>query len=165
LTTEQYWKTLDALASSRDADRLLSAVELLRANPALPLLIACRRSTGHIHHLYTVFDERNPHAVGNRYLICFTSTKQAGKAAQTVPEAAEHSPSPDFENLEDRYPSGQQRRKKQQFQVWKTESGEVAQVPTGKVLAYMHRSPTIGGLVFNPADEKRSLALAKFLLN
>jgi len=85
LTTEQYWKSLDALASSRDADRLLDAVELLRNNPSLPLLIACRRSPGHIHHLYTVFDERNPHAVGNRYLICFTSEKQAGKASQTSP--------------------------------------------------------------------------------
>ena len=39
MTTEQYWQSLDALAATKGTDRLLEAAELLRANPALPLLI------------------------------------------------------------------------------------------------------------------------------
>jgi hypothetical protein len=38
-------------------------------------------SLSRIHHLYTVFDERNPNTMGNRYLICFTSEKHAGKVS------------------------------------------------------------------------------------
>ena len=38
-------------------------------------------SLSRIHHLYTVFDERNPNTMGNRYLICFPCNKHAGKAS------------------------------------------------------------------------------------
>lgn len=44
------------------------------------------------------------------------------------------------------------------------ESGESAKVSVKKILAYMKRSKAVGGLVFNPYDEKRSMALAKFLI-
>ena len=44
------------------------------------------------------------------------------------------------------------------------ESGEIAKVPVKKVLAYMKRSKAVGGLVFNPYDEKRSMAITKFLI-
>ena len=57
MTTEQYWASLDALASLKGADRLLEAVELLRDHPELPLLISCRRANGRIQHLFTSFDE------------------------------------------------------------------------------------------------------------
>ena len=80
MTTEQYWASLDALASSKGADRLLEAVELLRDHPELPLLISCRRANGRIQHLFTSFNEGAPEAAGNRYLICFTSEKQAKKS-------------------------------------------------------------------------------------
>ena len=36
MTTEQYWASIDALASARGTDRLLEAAELLRANPPSP---------------------------------------------------------------------------------------------------------------------------------
>ena len=66
MTSEQYWASLDSLASSKGTDRLLEAAELLCAHPELPLLISCRRSHGRIQHLFTSFDEQNPDATGNR---------------------------------------------------------------------------------------------------
>ena len=161
MTTEQYWKQLDTLASAKGTDRLLEAAELLRANPSLPLLISCRHVHGRIRHLFTSFDDRNPDAVGNRYLICFTSTKQAERTPSppTVDDA--HEAGPSFDNLDERYGK---RRKKGSSITWTLEAGETALVSTGKVLAYVHRSHAVGGLVFNPGDDRHSLAIAKFLL-
>lgn len=161
MTTEQYWKQLDTLASSKGTDRLLEAAELLRTNPSLPLLISCRHVHGRIRHLFTSFDERNPDAIGNRYLICFTSTKQAERTPSppTVDDA--HEAGPSFDNLDERYGK---RRKKGSSITWTVEAGETVLVSTGKVLAYVHRSHAVGGLVFNPGNERHSLAIAKFLL-
>ncbi len=161
MTTEQYWASIDALASARGTDRLLEAAELLRANPSLPLLISCRHAHGRILHLFTSFDERNPDATGNRYLICFTSTKQAERthSAPAVDDA--HKAGPSFENLEERYGK---RRKKGAEATWSVTSGDTTLISTGKVLAYVHRSHAVGGLVFNPGDDRHSLAIAKFLL-
>ena len=161
MTTEQYWASLDALASSKGADRLLEAVELLRDHPELPLLISCRRVHGRIRHLFTSFDERSPDAAGNRYLICFTSEKQTKNVPVAPPAAEKHEAGPDFSNLDERYGK---RRKKGNNATWAVEAGETARVSTEKVLAYMRRSKAVGGVIFNPGDPRRSLAIAKFLL-
>ena len=90
MTATEIWNHLDALASSKDtSNALLETADLLRGHGDLPLLIACRRSGERIHHLYTVFDERNPEATGNRYLICFTSEKQAKKKPVLPPVIAD----------------------------------------------------------------------------
>ncbi len=162
MTTDQYWQQLDTLAASKGTDRLLEAAELLRDHPELPLLISCRRIHGRIRHLFTSFDERNPDAAGNRYLICFTSEKQAKKVPIAPVMDEVHEAGPSFENLDERY--GKQRKKGNTTTTWKTEVGETARVSTAKVLAYVKRSKAVGGLIFNPGDEKRSLAIAKFLL-
>ena len=161
MTTAKYWANLDALASSKGTDRLLDAAELLRTNPSIPLLISCRHVHGRIRHLFTSFDERNPDATGNRYLICFTSTKQAERTPSAPAVSETHEAGPSFDNLDERYGK---RRKKGSLITWTVESGETALVYTGKVLAYVHRSHAVGGLVFNPGDERHSLAIAKFLL-
>ena len=161
MTTEQYWANLDALASSKGTDRLLEAADLLRANPSLPLLISCRHVHGRIRHLFTSFDERNPDATGNRYLICFTSAKQAERTPSAPAVSETHEAGPSFDNLDERYGK---RRKKGSLITWTVEAGETALVSTGKVLAYVHRSHAVGGLVFNPGDERHSLVIAKFLL-
>ena len=134
MTITEFWNRLDELATSKDtSNALLEMADILREAVELPLLILCRRTPGRIHHLYTVFDERNPDATGNRYPICFTGEKR--------------------------------RKRKTKAGTWKAmESGEIAKVPVKKVLAYMMRSKAVGGLVFNPYDEKRSMALAKFLV-
>ena len=161
MTTEQYWQRLDALASLKGTDRFLEAAELLRAHPDLPLLISCRRADHRIHHLYTSFDEQNPDAAGNRYLICFTTEKQAKKAPVIAPAGEAHESGPDFSNLDERYGK---RRRKGTTATWTIPSGEIARVSTGRVLACVKRSSSVGGLVFNPGDERHSLAIAKFLL-
>lgn len=161
MTTEQYWQRLDNLASSKGTDRLLEAADLLRAHPDLPLLISCRRANGRIQHLFTSFDERAPDAAGNRYLICFTSEKQANRTPPPPVAGEAHEAGPNFENLDERYGK---RRKKGGNATWKTEAGETARVSTRKVLAYVKRSKAVGGLIFNPGDERHSLAIAKFLL-
>ena len=98
MTATELWNRLDALASSKDtSNALLETADLLRAHGDLPLLIACLRSGERIHHLYTVFDERNPEATGNRYLICFTSEKQAKKKPVLPPVIADtHEDGPIF---------------------------------------------------------------------
>ena len=63
--------------------------------------------------------------------------------------------------MEERYGK---RRKKGSNATWTVAAGETARVSTSKVLAYMRRSKAVGGLIFNPGDEKHSLAIAKFLL-
>ena len=161
MTTDRYWQQLDALAATKGTDRLLEATELLRANPTLPLLISCRRVHGRIQHLFTSFDERNPDATGNRYLICFTSEKQSKKVPVAPAMDETHDSGPSFENLDERYGK---RRKKGTNATWKIEAGETARVSTEKVLAYVKRSRAVGGLIFNPGDERHSLAIAKFLL-
>ena len=161
MTTEQYWQRLDSLASAKGTDRLLEAAELLRSNPSLPLLISCHRANGRIQHLFTSFDERSPDATGNRYLICFTSEKQAKKKPAAPPVDEAHESGPDFSNLDERYGK---RRKKGSTTTWRTEAGETARVSTGRVLAYVRRSKAVGGLIFNPGDPRHSLAIAKFLL-
>ena len=109
MSTEQYWQRLDTLASSKGSERLLEAAELLRDHPELPLLISCRRANGRIQHMFTSFDDRAPEAAGNRYLICFTSEKQAKKVPVTAPEVEGHEAGPDFSNLDKRYGNGGKR--------------------------------------------------------
>ena len=96
MTTTEFWNKLDELATSKDtSNALLEMADLLREAGELPLLILCRRTPGRIHHLYTVFDERNPDATGNHYLICFTSEKQAKKkppAPSVISETHEQGP-------------------------------------------------------------------------
>ena len=168
MTTTEFWDKLDTLASSKDtSNAILAAADLLKGASDLPLLILCRRTPGRIHHLYTVFDERNPDATGNHYLICFTSEKQAKKKPPAPPVISEtHEQGPVFTEDEEEPSTGKKRRKrKTKAGTWKAmESGEIAKVPVKKVLAYMKRSKAVGGLVFNPYDEKRSMALAKFLI-
>ena len=111
--------------------------------------------------MFTSFDERNPDTTGNRYLICFTSEKQAKKKPAAPPIDEAHEAGPDFSNLNERYGM---RRKKSSTVTWAVEAGETARVSTGKVLAYVRRSKAVGGLIFNPGDPRHSLAIAKFLL-
>lgn len=164
MTAAELWNRLDALASSKDtSNALLETAKLLREHGDVPLLIACRRSHDRIHHLYTVFDERNPNAAGNRYLICFTSEKQAKKKPVLPPEIADtHDEGPVFSEDEEA-PVGKKRRKKRVGTWSTTEAGEIAKVSVRKILANMQRNKAIGGLMFNPYDEKRSMAIAKFL--
>lgn len=165
MTAAELWNRLDALASSKDtSNALLETAELLREHGDLPLLIACRRSRDRIHHLYTVFDERNPDATGTRYLICFTSEKQAKKKPIMPREIADtHDEGPVFS--EDEKASAGKKRRKKRAGTWNTtEAGEVARVSVKKVLSNMQRNKAIGGLIFNPYDEKRSMAIAKFLI-
>jgi len=168
MTTTEFWNKLDELATSKDtSNALLEMADLLREAGELPLLILCRRTPGRIHHLYTVFDERNPDATGNRYLICFTSEKQAKKKPPAPPVISEtHEQGPVFTEDEEEPTTGKKRRKrKTKAGIWNaTESGEIAKVPVKKVLAYVKRSRAVGGLVFNPYDEKRSMAITKFLI-
>ena len=63
MTATEFWSKLDELATSKDtSNALLEMAHLLREAGEPPLLILCRRTPGRIHHLYTVFDERNPDA-------------------------------------------------------------------------------------------------------
>ena len=165
MTATELWNRLDALASSKDtSNALLETADLLRAHGDLPLLIACQRSGGRIHHLYAVFDERNPDATGNRYLICFTSEKQAKKKPILPPVIADtHEDGPVFSENEGA-PTGKKRRKKRAGTWNTTETGEIAKVSVKKILSNMRRNKAVGGLIFNPYDEKRNMAIAKFLI-
>ena len=165
MTAAELWNSLDALASSKDtSNALLEIADLLCAHGDLPLLIACRRSGERIHHLYTVFDERNPEATGNRYLICFTSEKQAKKKPALPPVIADtHEDGPVFSEDEDA-PTGKKHRKKRVGTWITTETGEIAKVSVKKSLSNMRQNKAVGGLIFNPYDEKRSMAIAKFLI-
>lgn len=77
------------------------------------------------------------------------------------PEIADsHEEGPDFSN-----PDEKLRRKKRAGGMWQaTEAGEIARVSAKKVLADMRQSAAVGGMIFNPYDAKRSLALARFLI-
>lgn len=165
MTATELWNRLDVLAASKDtSNAFLETADLLRDHGDLPLLIACRRSGDRIHHLFTVFDEQNPSATGNRYLICFTSEKQAKKKPVLPPVIADtHDNGPVFAEDEEA-PTGKKRRKKRAGTWNTTETGEIAKVSVKKILSNMRRNKAVGGLIFNPYDEKRSLAIAKFLI-
>ena len=123
MTTTEFWNRLDALAASKDtSNSMLEVAALLREAGELSLLIACRRTPGRIHHLYTIFDERSPDITGNRYLICFTSEKQAAKKPAPPPVISDtHDQGPVFE--EEPAPQ-KKRRKKKGANAWNaTEAG------------------------------------------
>ena len=92
--------------------------------------------------------ERAPATTGNRYLICFTSEKQAKKApvAPLMDEA--HEAGPGYENLNERYGK---RRQRGTTATWKTEAGDTACASTGKVRSYVRHSRAVGGIIFDPA--------------
>lgn len=72
-----------------------------------------------------------------------------------------HEANPSFEDFNERHGK---RRKKGTAATWKTEAGDTARVSTGKVFPYVRRSRAVGGIIFDPGDEKCSLAIAKCLL-
>ena len=103
MTRNELWTSLDTACNSSDRSQsLLQVSDLLRTAYAadLPLLIACTRTPGRIHHSYANFDASNPDLAGNRYLICFSSLGQAriptagnaGKAGKTTPPVDDHTP-------------------------------------------------------------------------
>ena len=77
-----------------------------------------------------------------------------------------HEQGPVFTEDDEEPTTGKKRRKRRtKAGTWNaTESGEIAKVPVKKVLTYVKRSKAVGGLVFNPYDEKRSMAITKFLI-
>ena len=169
MTTEQFWNRLDALAYSKDkTGSLVEAGELLRQayDEDLPVLIAGKRISGKIQHQFTVFDEHNPDLQGNRYLVCYTSKKQATKIP-VISEPKEHSDTVVFDADDDEAPAGKRKRKKKrQGAAWKPViPKEIIPVSVRKVIDNMNKKRVIGGLLFNPSDEKNSLAIPKFLLN
>lgn len=102
MTREEFWSALDAVCASPDkSESLLAVGDLLRDayQSDLPLLIACTRTPGRIHHSYTFFDASHPDLAGNRYLICFTSRSQSRLETSTpVHESGE-----DELSLEERF--------------------------------------------------------------
>ena len=102
MTREEFWNALDSVCSSPDRSQSLLAVSNLlhdAYNADLPLLIACTRTPGRIHHSYTMFDPSNPDLVGNRYLICFTGPDQTRRQAPTQ----NTEPHEDVLSLEERF--------------------------------------------------------------
>ena len=97
-------------------------------------------------------------------MICFTSEKQAKKKPILPPVIADtHENGPVFS--EDEVAPTSKKRRKKHAGTWNTtETGDVAKVSVKKVLANMRRNKAIGGLIFNPYDDKRSMAIAKFLI-
>jgi len=93
MNREVFWTALDEVCASPDKSQsLLQVSDLLKKaySADLPLLIACTRTPGRIHHSFTYFDASNPDLAGNRYLICFTNPGQAHlKAPTPVPEGCE----------------------------------------------------------------------------
>jgi hypothetical protein len=97
-------------------------------------------------------------------LICFTSEKQAKKKPVLPPVIADtHEDGPIFS--EDEGAQTGKKRCKKRAGTWNTtETGEIAKVSVKKILSNMRRNKAVGGLILNPYDEKRSLAIAKFLI-
>lgn len=84
MTRNEFWTALDAVCASSDRSQsLLKVSDLLKDaySADLPLLIACTRTPGKIHHSYTCFDPSKPDLAGNRYLICFTNPAQSRREA------------------------------------------------------------------------------------
>ena len=125
-TRSKFWNKLDGLATSKDtSNALLEMADLFREAGDLPLLILCRRTPGRIHHLYTVFDERHPDATGNRYLICFTSEKQAKKKPPAPPVISDaHEQGPVFTEDEEEPNNGKKTSQKEN-KGWNMESNGV----------------------------------------
>ena len=201
MTRNEFWNQLDTVCASPDRSQsLLHVSDLLKDaySADLPLLIACTRTPGKIHHSYTCFDPSKPDLAGNRYLICFSNP---GQARFNVPtpmeeeaplsleerfkrideEAASTGPAEEEESLtlEERFrlidegqapasPKKVRRRRKKRKEsspMWSTATAsETATVSARKILDYMKRSKAVGGLVFNVYDEKRSIALPKFMI-
>ena len=89
MTRNEFWTALDAVCASPDRSQsLLQVSDLLRDayTADLPLLIACTRTPGKIHHSYTCFDPSKPDLAGNRYLICFTNPAQSRPSTPSVKE-------------------------------------------------------------------------------
>ena len=200
MTRNEFWNQLDAVCASPDRSQsLLKVSDLLRDayTADLPLLIACTRTPGKIHHSYTCFDPSKPDLAGNRYLICFTNPAQSRCNAPTpVEEGAPLSLEERFKRIDeesntapveeepltleerfrlidegtDEVPSKKPRRARRKKAtsvgpMWKASPvSETAMVRTRDVLNYMKRSKAVGGLVFNVYDEKRSIALPKFMI-
>lgn len=206
MTREEFWTALDAVCAAPDkSESLLAVGDLLRDayNADLPLLIACTRTPGRIHHSYTFFDASHPDLAGNRYLICFSNPAQATHMNALVPgdqhsvetlsleerfrrideeTAASSTAKQDQEELtlaerfrlidegEDAAPQKKARRARRKkakttTQMWKTSDVRgTATVSTKQVLDYMRRNRAVGGLIFNVYDEKRSIALPKFMI-
>ena len=203
MTRNEFWNQLDAVCASPDRSQsLLQVSDLLKDaySADLPLLIACTRTPGKIHHSYTCFDPSKPDLAGNRYLICFTNPAQSHPSTPSVKEeetplsleerfkqideeaAVLSNTERDKEKmtLEERFrlidegadevPSKKPRRTRRKKAtsvrpMWKASPvSETATVRTRDVLDYMKRSKAVGGLVFNVYDEKRSIALPKFMI-
>ena len=77
MTRSEFWNALDTVCEGPSPTLYLSDLLRTAYKDDLPLLIACTRTPGRIHHSYTNFDASNPGLDGNRYLICFTSQEQA----------------------------------------------------------------------------------------
>ena len=92
MTRNEFWTALDAVCASSDRSQsLLKVSDLLKDaySADLPLLIACTRTPGKIHHSYTCFDPSKPDLAGNRCLICFTNPAQSRREAEySAPERA-----------------------------------------------------------------------------
>ena len=89
MTRNEFWTALDAVCASSDRSQsLLQVSDLLKDAyiADLPLLIACTRTPGKIHHSYTCFDPSKPDLAGNRYLICFTNPAQSRPSTPSVKE-------------------------------------------------------------------------------
>lgn len=201
MTRDEFWSQLDTVCASSDKSQsLLQISNLLQEayQADLPLLIACKRTPGKIHHAYTMFDSSNPGLNGNRYLICFTNPAQCQSPATQSQSSAEPAtlsleerfrlideetptPAEDKTDLsleerfrlidegEDEVPQKKKRRRRKKSKsvspMWNARPPrETAVVRTRTVLDYVKRSKTVGGLVFNVYDEKRSIALPKFMI-
>ena len=84
MTQSEFWTALDEVCTSPSPTLHLSTLLRTAYKDDLPLLIACTRSPGRIHHSFANFDASNPGVDGNRYLICFTSREQATPHIQPV---------------------------------------------------------------------------------
>ena len=174
MTTEEFWNRLDAITHSGDkTGSLVEAGALLMQAYAedLPVLIACRRAAGRIQHMFTVFDEQNPDLQGNRYLICYSSRKQAELKPEpsTITASDLHARGPNLEGRDDGGDAGggkRRRRAKSKAGAWKSVNpDEVASVSIRLIIDNMNRKKAIGGLIFNLYDPGNSLAIPKFLLH
>ena len=93
MNTAEFWSALDEVCASPTPTLQISDLLRVAYRDDLPLLIACTRSPGRIHHSFANFDASNPGVDGNRYLICFTSREQA---------EAPHAPSIEEDKIETR---------------------------------------------------------------
>ena len=176
MTRNELWDQLDAVCASPDRSQsLLHVSDLLKDaySADLPLLIACTRSPGRIHHSYANFQEGGKALAGNRYLICFTNPGQAHRPVAPLQKEEPLSLEERFRLIDegtDEDPSKKPRRTRRKKAtsvgpMWKASPvSETATVRTRDVLDYMKRSRAVGGLIFNVYDEKHSVVLPKFMI-